>query len=259
MPPATITVPAASLIDKTKLRAIIAEIFSDGISDAPVYTVRYQGLFCQKETSWDGLTNSDEVYVITSAVHIDPDGGNSVRTVRHPVSNTQTHYEDVDDVEERIGPVAAAWEGNSDPLSLSVFVFEQDYGDPDKYKDDVDAIVKAAIAALVAAYPVLAPLELLSGTISDAVNWLLDTGDDLISTETVILPNAVLEMYSTQGYTIAYQGYKLNITFPKVTVVPFMTHLQYHFVTEHKGSGADYIIAFDVTRNPPMTREPIIL
>jgi hypothetical protein len=176
------------------------------------------------------------------------------------VSGNRPWYDDVDDGEERIGPVAACWDGNSDPVSLTVVVFEQDDGDPDKYKDEVDALVKAAIAALVYVYPVLAPLELLSGTIADAVNWLLDTEDDVISTQTVVLPRAMLELYSTQGYQAFYQGYRLDAShFPNLAVVPVTTHLPYHFLTEHKGDGADYICGFDVIRDPPLVRDPIIL
>jgi hypothetical protein len=66
--------------------------------------------------------------VITSAVHIDAGGNNVVRTERHPAAQNQTWYSDVDSYEERIGPVAATWQGNSDPVSLTVTMFEHDQG-----------------------------------------------------------------------------------------------------------------------------------
>ena len=62
-------------------------------------------------------------------------------------------YSDIDSGEERIGPVAAAWQGNSDPVSLTVVVFEHDQGDPDVYKEQIDDIVKAAIAVASHYYP----------------------------------------------------------------------------------------------------------
>jgi hypothetical protein len=258
LPIPTITIPAEAVIERTRLHGVFTEVFSDGVLDAPTYTVRYRGLFCQKETSWDRFSNSDEIYIITSAVHIAQDH-NHVKTERHPVSATQKYYDDVDSYEERIGPVAATWVGNSDPLSLTVAVFEQDYGDPDKYKDDIDTLVKGAIAALIILYPKLAPLTLLSGHISDAINWFIDTGDDLISTETIILPRLLLESYSTQGYTVQHQGYKLQGSIPNLKVVPLTTNLHHHFLTRHKSNGADYIVGFDVIRDPELTREPILL
>jgi hypothetical protein len=258
IPPATVSIPAEMLIDRTKLNANLAEILGDILEPVPTYTIRYQGLFCQKETSWDRGSWSDEPYLITSAVHIQADGQNVVRTETHPVTGDH-YYDDVDDTDERIGPVAASWAGYADPVSLVVSVFEHDDGDPDAYHDEVDAIVKAAIAVATYFYPPAAALAALSGIIGDAFNWLLGSGDDLISTETVVLPQALLESYSTQGYTGVYQGYKIVWSGTQVKLVPFMTHLNYHFITEHKGSGADYVVGFDVTRDPAYTRDPIIL
>jgi hypothetical protein len=96
------------------------------------YRITYQGLVAEAETNWDGFSNSDEPYAITTAVHIADDGSNTVRTEHDPVGKTS--YEDVDAREERIGPVAACWEGQAFPVSLSVVAFEHDYGDPNEYK-----------------------------------------------------------------------------------------------------------------------------
>ena len=115
-----------------------------------------------------------------------------------PVAGSDTWYGDVDSGEERVGPVAACWFNNADVVSLTVVVFEHDEGDPDAYKDEVDAFVKAAIAVLSYFYPALAWLELLSGQIAGTINWVLGTGDDPVETQTVVLPRALLELYASQ-------------------------------------------------------------
>ena len=94
----------------------------------PVYTLRYRGLYCQEETTWDQASWSDEVYVITSAVHIDANGHNVVRTEALPTAQSHAWYDDVDSGEVRFGPVAACWRGNSDPVSLTAVVYEHDQG-----------------------------------------------------------------------------------------------------------------------------------
>jgi hypothetical protein len=220
----------------------------------PVYTIRYRGLYCQEETSWDQGSTDDEIYVITSAVSIDAAGNNLVRTVRHPVSEMDSWYSDIDSGEERIGPVAAAWQGNSDPVSLTVVVFEHDQGDPDVYKKQIDDIVKAAIAVATYFYGPAAVLSFLHQQIADAINWVLDTGDDLIETQTVVNPRALLDAYAAEG-AVQYYGWKVQWTWVGQTLtgkfVQVPTDLDYSFVTTHRGGGATYIIGFDVLRDPP--------
>ena len=205
----------------------------------PVYTLRYRGLYCQEETTWDQASWSDEVYVITSAVHIDANGHNVVRTEALPTAQSHAWYDDVDSGEVRVGPVAACWRGNSDPVSLTAVVYEHDQGDPNAYKNEVHVAVSAAIAVLIAEYPPAAALAALEPVITDAINWLLDTGDDLIESQTVVNRRDVLEWYAGQTDNIYIAHNK-------------STNLPYHFVTTHRGGGATYIVGFDVTREPPL-------
>lgn len=247
--------PATAFISSSGLLGALSEVLSRNpdVTPLPLYTVRYQGLYCQKEMSWDQGSWDDEVYLITSAVHIDADGNNIVRTERHPATQDESFYDDVDSGEERIGPVAAVWQGNSDPVSVTVVVFEHDQGDPDAYKEEIDTLVKAAIAILSKIYPPAAVLALISDTITDGINWLIDTDDDIISTETVVLPRVLLELYSTQGFHSFHFGQRLDIShFPQITIVPVTTHLLYHFITTHRGGGANYVVGFDVARDPPL-------
>jgi hypothetical protein len=239
------------------------EVFDPEVSStAPVYTIRYQGLFCQQETSWDRFSDSDEIYVITSAVHVAADGANIVRTERHPVQQGDGYYGDVDSGEERVGPVAAAWKGAGDPVSLTVIVMEHDDGDPDKYKDTIHTLVEVAVAVLTTKYPYLGWLDKLDGVITDAINWVIGSGDDVIDTTTVILPQALMETYTSHDPGF-YIGTRIHFTisgrFVTTTNEQFQTHLMYHFYTENKGDGATYIVCFDIDRDPSNRNPNIIL
>jgi hypothetical protein len=205
-------------------------------------------MFCAAETDWDGASNSDEIYIISSAVHIAPDGANVIRTERHPVD--RSHYEDVDNREARLGPVAATWRGTED-VSLTVVVFEHDYGDPNKYRDEVNTFVKGAIAILSKWYPPAIVLEALSETITDGLNWLLDTGDDLIETKTVLLPQSRMEEFAGISQSFYFH--------PPGSQTPQTTDLMNHFLTVHKGDGATYLCGFDIAREPPLPINNVIL
>lgn len=265
VPPLRVNVPVAALVHGSDVRGVLDAILSTdpGATRNPLYTVRYQGIFCQSETSWDRGSTSDEVYVITSMVYIDGAGINQARTERHP-KGQPNYYGDMDTLSERYGPVAATWQGYSEhPVSLTAVVFEHDEGDPDAYRDEVDTIVKAAIAVLSKLYPPAAVLALLHGTITDAVNWLLGTGDDIIGTETVVLPQASLELYAALQWSF-YIGSRREPVISGLRVVgfqevPHSTNLPYHFFTTHRGSGATYVVAFDVERKPSIQRPVILL
>ena len=235
------------------------------ITPLPNYTLRYQGVFCQAETTFDQGSTADEIYVITSSVHIADDGSNIVRPERHPAAQDKRWYEDVDTLEQRLGPVAAVWQGNRDPVSLVVVVMEHDQGDPDIYKEEVQYLVKALIALASKLYPPAAILAAFSGTISDALNWCLGTGDDILSTELVVLSRATLEGHagvSKSFYIGNRKKFTQHMTNPPITTVtnvPFSTDLMYHFFTKHVGGGATYIVGFDVDRDPPLNVRVIIL
>ena len=81
-----------------------------------LYTIRFKGIHCKDETHHTDI-GSDEIYVVTSVVFIGSDGENHARTEHHPFG--QDYYGGVDTNETRIGPVAACWSGNSEPVSLT--------------------------------------------------------------------------------------------------------------------------------------------
>jgi hypothetical protein len=228
-------------------RADIDERMSTGeeaTAEETTYGIKYIGMVCEKETTWDGFSNSDEVYFITSAVTVDSQLNNTVRTEKHPVDSH--HYQDVDAHEVREGPEAQCWGGSLFPVSLTTVAFEHDYGDPDKYRDEVDALVKAAIIAAGLIFGLgagtTALLEALSGTITDAVNWVLGTADDEIGIpQTYVFTQAEFEAAgaSNQFYYNYQDGAQLR-----------QTNLIGHLFSSHSGSGARYTLGFRFERAP---------
>lgn len=202
----------------------------------PVYTIRYKGLQCLDESDWDRWTTSDEIYIVTSALEIDAGGANVLRNERHPVREGQKYYGNVDTGDHENGPVAACWRGATDVVSLTVAVFENDDGDPDKYKTEVGILVAAAATVVAILFPVTAPY-LVGGAIAalatDFLNSLLGSGDDLIEALTEVITQEDLEQFSLTR-ALDHKG----------------DGIKYHFVTDHQGGGAQYLVAFDVQRRP---------
>lgn len=230
--------------------------------DAPSirYTVRYKGLWCQKETTGPG---SDKIYIVTSGLAINKSVNITVEALTHPINTHDKYYGDVDSLEERMGPVAVVYTGNPDTLSLAVIVMEHDYGDPDYYRDEVNTFVKGALALASKSWPPAQLLALFEDNIVDAINWILGTGDDVISSEVVTWERPALEALAIQtpGY---HQGWKRQVVLSPFGVptlgppVNIQTGLLVHFVTEHYGDGSKYVVGFDIERDPPRP-DPIIL
>ena len=92
---------------------------------------------------------------------------------------------------------------------------------------------------------------------------MLGTGDDIIDTQTVVLPQASLELYAALQWSF-YIGTRREpiISGARLVgyqVVPHSTNLPYHFHTTHRGSGATYVVTFDVERKPAIDRPVILL
>lgn len=213
------------------------------------YKVVYEGMYCVDETGWD-LWGSDEIYIISSAVHIMPNGTNVVRTERLPITGGNSGvYGDVDSHEKRVGPRSAVWAANvanlDGGMSLTTVVMEHDEGDPNKYKDEVDSAVKVAIAIATYLFPlaggILALVE-ASGLVTDFFNWLLGTGDDEVGTNTVVLDRDALEDYSRTPASDFREGSRAP------------TGIKYDFsidVNDH-----DYYTFYTVERTPSVPDYP---
>jgi hypothetical protein len=221
------------------------------------YAIDYRGFHCNKLAG--DAVGSDEFYAISSAASIRADGTNQVRTQKHPID--QVEYGDVDLAETRLGPVARCFQGRETPISLTVVAFERDFGDPNHYRDEVDNLVKAAIAAAAAYYGADATavqiLGALSGTIGDAINWVLDTDDDQVDiARTTILEVATIEELGRRGRR-AYISH-IHYDFPPIDMT-VTTPLACHFFSEHSGLGGRYVFGFDLVRDPAFVEDEIIV
>ena len=230
----------------------------DGTLPGIRYTVRYKGLWCQEETNGPG---SDEIYIITSGISINNDVNNVVGTLRHPMGTQDKYYGDVDSLDRRVGPVAVVYTGSPDTLSLAVVVMEHDEGDPDYYRDEVKTFVDGAIALATYLYKPAAVLAYFKDNIVDAINWILGTGDDVISSEVATWERDALEDLAMQTPS-EYQGTKRELVSTNPPIlgpeVNVPTGLFVHFVTNHHGDGSKYVVGFDIERDPPRPG-PVIL
>jgi hypothetical protein len=210
-------------------------------------------MHCVDETHWDAW-GSDKIYIITSAVHVTPDGTNVVTTTGHPVEGEGEtgKYFGVDSGETRLGPVASCWSqlvaDIDDGMSLTTVVFENDNGDPNYYRDEVDEIVKAALAVASYLFPALSPIFVLLATqdwLTDFFNYLLFTGDDRIGDMTTVLTIADLEDYGRRRISNSFLKGNISFTLPN------------HFVASVNSN--DYFAAFTVDRDPAaLYPDPII-
>lgn len=149
-----------------------------GAIDLRGIVVEYTGLHCFSETDVDQQSDSDEPYAILSASSYQ--GSNTVRT---------KIYDDVDDKENRRDSIRL-YQGKPYGLTLGGVLMEYDFGDPNKFRDEVDGAVKAATTAAIggigtlttpAVAALISPvLVKLIPTFTGAINDLLDTGDDYL-------------------------------------------------------------------------------
>lgn len=219
------------------------------------YRIQYNGFHCDRERGDWGW--SDEVYLITTGVHIAPDGTNVDFAEQHPVGSSE--YSNVDAGDTRLGPIASCWQGLA-PVSLTAVAFEHDYGDPDHYKDEIRAAVLVALA--YAAWKLgivdfenlddlgtIAILVFAAGVIAEGINWFLDTDDDQTDiARTVVLPIETMEAFGRKG--LSYHNHEWTNPWTGDTWNEW-TDLRYHFRTRHSGGGGLYTFGYQIVRDPP--------
>lgn len=185
----------------------------------------YRGLKCLEETS--EASASDEPYLITSVV----DSNQNVKTVLNPFG--QTSYTDVDAGEKRVGPEIALYTGKARDLTLISTMMEHDQGDPKAYRGYIDAVVKGSAAALATATGIAIP-QIIQDILTDIINVLFGTDDDLIETDSRFLDKSQLIIWSKAALKTKEKenmfGQEVNMPAP----------MGYHFRTWHIGDGGRY-------------------
>lgn len=244
------SIPAAQDIVEHRDDVGLAPLPDSSLNDR--YTLIYRGLYCQDDTNegW-GLGGPDEPYVITSVAEITRDGQNVVRTERHPIGSPK-HYSDLSDGKFRDGPLAAC-HGPALPndISLTCTFFEQDYGDPDEYKDEIDLIVTAALAIAIFYYGgagTKAILAAIKPLMVELINWLLPTADDELGRQDLVILNGRFRRYGFEAPR-EFVG-KRAMLFPSFQFVEVPTPILHNFAVENKGGGAHYFACFSVKRWP---------
>jgi len=235
-------------------------LFADdvGLGDPPIYptdtqfTVVYTGLYCNQRTGDRPIIgSSDEPYVITSGVFIEG-GENKIQSEIHPVGDPDQHYGDVDSGEFRVGPIAACWSGLAQEVSIVSVVMENDEGDPEAFREEIETAVAAAAAvALFFGYSVP---ESLQDFAVDGLLWLIGSGDDEIGTDIAVLTAGKLRRLANTP-TLKHQDKRTVVKFsgffsdiPEVEEVIDQTNLDRHFITNHTSSGK-YVVTYKVTAN----------
>jgi hypothetical protein len=201
-----------------------------GAIDLRGVAIQYTGLYCFGETDWDQSSNSDEPYVILS-----------VTTPKVATTTKSKIYSDVDGGEAN-PDLVEIYRGEPYGANIGAVLMENDFGDPEKYKEDVQKVVMGVHSAGTVALgliPIVGPiiaavagpaLGSLMPRIGGAISDLFDWGDDRIgsSVQTISAKQMVLLATRTSNSTFKGIGYKLE--------TPLIS-----------GSGASYKAYFGVT------------
>jgi hypothetical protein len=150
-------------------------------------------------------------------------GQSVVRTEKHPVGINI--YEDVDKGASFNGPIAPCYFGPPQDLSLIVTIMEQDEGDPNAFKNKIDAAAKAAAAAAASAGASIPDIAVT--LLGDLANALVGSGDDLIAQVS----------HSFKMSEVLEEARKPRMRDRDV---------EFTFFTDHRGEGATYKAYFDV-------------
>ncbi len=183
-----------------------------GAIDLNDVVVHYTGLHCFGATDWDQGSSADEPYVIVT-----------ISTPRFADTRRTQVYSDVD-AGEAYPDLLEIYRGRPYGMNISSVLMENDFGDPDRYKKQVQDVVMAVHTAGTLALgliPVVGPIiaaiagpalgslmPSIGGAISDAFDW----GDDSIGGSTVTLSarQMVVLAARTQNSDFKNIGYKVE-------------------------------------------------
>jgi hypothetical protein len=174
--------------------------------------VRYTGLYCFGETDSDQLSPADEPYVTLGVVG--PNGGSAFRSQVYTGVDSGDSRPDLQDL----------YRGNPGGLTLATVLMEQDFEDPDKYKEAMKGAVTAGFAgatALIALIPAVGPIlsggaallfKAIAPDVTDFFNRALDTADDRLDDATIALSaKQMVVLAARTPHTNRYDiGYKVE-------------------------------------------------
>lgn len=200
-----------------------------GATDLRGVAVHYTGLHCFGETDWDQSSDSDEPYVILAVTT--PEFATTVRT---------KVYEDVDGGDSRPDNLEL-YRGAPFGINIAAVLMENDFGDPDRYKAEVQKVVLGvhtagtiALGLIPLVGPIIAAiagpsLGALMPAIGGAINDLFDWGDDQIGGIKITLSAKQMVVLATRIGKTEFDG----IGFKAETALI-------------SGSGASYKAYFDI-------------
>jgi hypothetical protein len=184
-----------------------------GAIDIQHVLLRYVGFHCFGET--DEISASDEPYFIMGVL--------PVNVEQRAVPMTKM-YEDVD-AGDSVADSIEMYRGEPLGVAMAVSLFEHDEGDPEAFKEQMDAAVdKAAdgVTGALAEVPVVGPalafiaqvVFIIGGPeLKNKVNEALGTADDNIANENIVLSTKDLVRLSQQPTTV-FEGIDADIETP---------------------------------------------
>jgi hypothetical protein len=177
-----------------------------GAIDLRDVVVHYTGLYCFGETDWDQGSSSDEPYVIVSV------------TTPKVAETTRTQvYSDVDAGDSR-PDLLEVYRGRPYGINISSVLMENDFGDPNRYKEQVQQVVMGvhtagtiALGLIPVVGPVIAAiagpaLGTLMPSIGGAINDMFDWGDDQIGGSNVTLSARQMVLLATRTGNSEFHG-----------------------------------------------------
>ena len=183
-----------------------------GAMDLRDIVVHYTGLYCFGETDWDQGSGEDEPYMIISIST--PQLANTFKT---------QIYEDVDHGDSR-PDVMEIYRGKPYGINLGVVLMENDFGDPNHYKEEIYKTVMGAHSVGVMALgliPLVGPaiatvagpaLSSLMPSVAGAINNLFDWGEEQIggTNMTITAKQMILLAFRANMNEFWGIGYKLE-------------------------------------------------
>lgn len=182
-----------------------------GAIDLRGVILHYTGIHCFGETDHDQSSNADEPYVIIS-----------LTTPQVALTSRTQIYSDVDGGETR-PDLLELYRGAPYGINISSVVMENDFGNPDKYKEDIQKIVMGAHTAGTAALgliPVVGPiiaaiagpaLGTLMPSIGGAISDWLNFGDDKIGSSTITISARQMVVLAARTQNSNFHGIGFKI------------------------------------------------